>query len=123
MTMTPNEIKSAIDGLECSFNGLSSSVDKHRCGTEIHGKVRRVTKELDTAINSTTNQDDLAEYRAQRDRTRKLIDRILVEVFHFTPAAVQGLRGVPTTAVVNVPATAVVNVPAGTTSIVINIES
>jgi MoxR-like ATPase len=75
-----------IDGLEQRLDAIANHPEKYTLGMELHGKLKRCKKDLDTlekkSGGSNKRNDAIAEVR---DRLKHVTDRVLSEVFQFDP--------------------------------------
>lgn len=83
-----NALLEEVEKLEEKLNSITNDEEKHRKGTEIHGKLRRAKKELDSiekrAGNSRRRSETIAEVR---ERLHAITERVLKDVFNFDPEA------------------------------------
>lgn len=81
-----NALLEEVEKLEEKLNSITNDEEKHRKGTEIHGKLRRAKKTLDDiearAGNSRRRSETIAEVR---ERLHNITERVLREVFNFDP--------------------------------------
>jgi MoxR-like ATPase len=73
-----------VDKLEAKVDAIGDDEEKHRKGTEIHGKLRRAKKQLDDiekrAGNSRRRSETILEVK---ERLHSLTERVLTEVFQY----------------------------------------
>lgn len=83
-----NALLEEVERLEEKLNSITNDEEKHRKGTEIHGKLRRAKKDLDTiekrAGNSRRRSETITEVR---ERLHAITERVLKDVFNFDPDA------------------------------------
>lgn len=75
---------SEIEKLEVKLNEIVKDEERHRKGTEIHGKLRRAKKELDSieerAGSGRRRSETIMEVRS---RLQSITQRVLVEIFQY----------------------------------------
>jgi MoxR-like ATPase len=83
-----NALLEEVEKLEEKLNSITNDEEKHRKGTEIHGKLRRAKKDLDAiekrAGNSRRRSETISEVR---ERLHAITERVLKDVFNFDPDA------------------------------------